>query len=387
MVKPGLTVLQVIPELDAGGAERTTLEIAEALTRTGNRALVVSEGGRMEAELESMHGELFRLPVKSKSIFTIKKNQKAIEKIIREYGVDIVHARSRAPAWSAYWAARATGTAFVTTYHGAYGGKSAIKKWYNSVMARGDIVIANSHYIADHVKAVHGVPDERIVTIQRGVDLHAFDAHKIDPAERAAMRAQYTTPEKRLAILPGRLTDWKGQGVLIEALGRLPSDLLESCHFALIGDAQGRDGYVEDLKTAIDTYNLDELVSLSGHCSNMPVLYSACDLVLSPSKRPEAFGRVAVEAQAMGKPVIASDHGGQRETVKHKETGWLVPPDDPDGLAQAISEWLHMPVDDCVHMSIAATDWARNTFSTELLQRKTLEVYSQVLKERQETLH
>ena len=381
MVKPGLTVLQVIPELDAGGAERTTLEITQALVKAGCRSIVVSQGGRMEAELAELGGKLIRLPVKSKSPAKLWANRKALIDIIRREKVDIVHARSRAPAWSALWAARATGTHYVTTYHGAYGGTSAPKTLYNSVMARGEIVIANSYYIADHVKAVHGVPDEKLVVIQRGVDLESFDPAVIDSARVSALRAEHAPDGQRLAILPGRLTDWKGQKVLIEALSLLTREALVGTRFVMFGDAQGRDEYVADLKNAIGNSNIDEFVRISGHYTDMPALYAASDMVLAPSKRPEAFGRVAVEAQAMGKPVIASDHGGQRETVIPGETGWLVQPDNAASLSEAIRQWLEMSAEDLSGLSAAAQKWARNNFSTALLQEKTLAVYDRVMQE------
>ena len=221
MAKSGLTVLQVIPELAAGGAERTTLEIVEALKAAGGRALVVSEGGRMEDELAQFGGELIRMPVKTKNPLAIHKHAGLLTQIIRQEGVDLVHARSRAPAWSALWAARRTGIPFVTTYHGAYGGKSAPKKLYNSVMARGDKVIANSDYIADHIRNTYRLPEARLITIPRGVDTHIFDPIKADPARVSALRSELGKHDRLLFILPGRLTSWKGQMVLIDALAEL----------------------------------------------------------------------------------------------------------------------------------------------------------------------
>ena len=378
MVKPGLTVLQVIPQLDAGGAERTTLEIVEALKSEGGRALVASEGGRMEEELKNLGGELFRMPASSKSPLTLHQNRGRLVRIIREEGVDLIHARSRAPAWSALWAARATNTPFVTTYHGAYGGKSAPKKLYNSVMARGDIVIANSKFIADHVKATYNVPDDRLVTIERGVDLRQFDPALLDQARLAETRAQYAGDAKTLITFPARLTSWKGQLDVIEALKYVPEALLSGLRVALIGDSQGRSDYLQSLHDLASALHLDEIIRIYGHCSDMPMLYAASDLVLAPSRRPEAFGRVAVEAQAMGVPVIASDHGGQRETVRNGETGWLVTPGEPEEIGAAIADFLSRSMDARKRMSDAAADWARGHFSTARLQRLTLNVYERL---------
>ena len=379
MAQPGPCVLQVIPELAAGGAERTTLEIAEALKVAGGRALVVSEGGRMEQEVAELGGELIRLPVKSKSPITLWKNRAKLIRIIHDEKVDIVHARSRAPAWSALWAARATDTPFVTTYHGAYGGTSAPKIFYNSVMARGDIVIANSEYIAGHVRNIHHVSEDRLVTIPRGVDLRIFDTEKTDPAKVSALRDELAQPDKKLLILPGRLTDWKGQSDLIEALAILPERTREQLAVQLIGDAQGRTAYVDSLHQAIKSHGLDDLVKISGHYSDMPTLYAACDLVLAPSKRPEAFGRIAIEAAAMGKPVIASDHGGQRETVLSGTTGWLVEPGNPAMIASAIQSFTEQDDTARTAMSYTAKNRVREQFSTAALQSSTLAVYDRLL--------
>ena len=375
MAQPGPCVLQVIPELAAGGAERTTLEIAEALKVTGGRALVVSEGGRLEDELKALGGELIRLPVKSKSPVILWKNRAKLIDIIRNENVDIVHARSRAPAWSALWAARATDTPFVTTYHGAYGGTSAPKKLYNSVMARGDMVIANSEYTADHIRKTHPISEDRLVTIPRGVDLRIFDPDLIDARELEAFRAELCPPDRLLLVLPGRLTDWKGQSDLIAAVGLLPEKARQRLRVQLIGDAQGRTAYVESLRDAIKSQHLDEIIKISGHCNNMPMLYAASDLILAPSRRPEAFGRIAIEAAAMGKPVIASDHGGQRETVQNGITGWLVEPGNPKAIAKAVESFIEQDDTTRAAMSYTAMNRARDQFSTESLQRKTLAVY------------
>ena len=379
MVKPGLTVLQVIPELDAGGAERTTIEIAEAVVNSGGRALVASQGGRMAADLSAVGGELIELPMKSKSPTTLWKNRAALIELIDREGVNVVHARSRAPAWSALWAARATNTPFVTTYHGAYGGKSAPKKLYNSVMARGDIVIANSNYTADHIRRVHRTPAHRLVTIPRGVDERKFNPDGIDPIKAQALRQDLIQGREFLFILPGRLTEWKGQRLLIEALGHLPPTAKDQISVALVGDAQGRTAYVENLNQAIRQSGLDAFVNISGHYNDMPTLYAASDLVLAPSTRPEAFGRVAIEAQAMGKPVIASNHGGQRETVVDGETGWLIEPGNAGDLADKIMRFLTISEHERNKLGQGARHAVLARYTTALLQQQTLDVYERVL--------
>lgn len=379
MTKPALTVLQVIPELSAGGAERTTLEIAEAIKRTEGRALVVSEGGRLESELIALGGEVFHLPVKSKSPFTLIRNADQIAKIIRTEKVDIVHARSRAPGWSALWAARQTRTPFVTTYHGTYGGTSAPKKLYNSVMARGDIVIANSDFIADHVRTLYTIEDSRLVTIPRGVDTEVFDPGRVSPAQVRARRDELLYGREFLIVLPGRLTDWKGQTLLVEALGRLNQTEQNRLSVCLIGDAQGRNEYFQGLQQQIASLNLDEIVRISGHTQDMPTLLAASDLVIAPSKRPEAFGRVAIEAGAMARPVIVADHGGQRETVMSGETGWRFTPNDVDALAMAIRGFLEMPPASRRAMGEAARSRILVNYTKQALQDATLKVYERLM--------
>lgn len=379
MAQPGLTVLQVIPELAAGGAELTTLEIVEAIKATGGRALVVSEGGRLETRLAELGGELIRLPAKSKSPLTLWQNSKKIEAVIRDEKVDIVHARSRAPAWSALWAARRTDTPFVTTYHGAYGGKSAPKKLYNSVMARGDIVIANSDYIADIVRSTYDVPPDRLVTIPRGVDVDKLNPESVDPAALAALREQLAQGREFVFVLPGRLTSWKGQEVFIEAIGKLPEALQSRISAHLVGDAQGRNDYVEGLKARIHALGIDKSVNISGHYSEMANLYAASDLIIAPSVRPEAFGRVAIEAGAMGVPVIVSDHGGQRETVDDGLTGWRTVPGDADSLAGALSAFLTLTDEQRQDMGKAAKQKVLTRFTKSGLQAATLKVYDRVL--------
>ncbi len=379
MAQPGLTVLQVIPELAAGGAELTTLEIVEAIKATGGRALVVSEGGRLETRLAELGGELIRLPAKSKSPLTLWQNSKKIEAIIRNETVDIVHARSRAPAWSALWAARRTDTPFVTTYHGAYGGKSAPKKLYNSVMARGDIVIANSDYIADIVRSTYDVPPDRLVTIPRGVDVDKLNPESVDATAVTALREHLAQGRDFVCVLPGRLTSWKGQEVFIEAIGKLPEALRSRISAHLVGDAQGRNDYVEGLKARIHALGIDKSVNISGHYSEMANLYAASDLIIAPSVRPEAFGRVAIEAGAMGVPVIVSDHGGQRETVDDGLTGWRTVPGDADSLAGALSAFLALTDEQRQDMGKAAKQKVLTRFTKSGLQAATLKVYDRVL--------
>lgn len=377
----GKTILQVAPELSAGGVERTVLEVTEAIVKAGGRALLASRGGRQEAAFEALGGELFRMDAKSKNPVTMKLNAGTLKRLIAREGVDLVHARSRAPAWSAYWAAKALGVPFVTTYHGAYSGKTKLKKRYNSVMARGDIVIANSNWIAEHVKAEHDVPFERVVTIPRGVDLEAFDPTAVPVARVKAIRAALGLQDdaRKILLLPGRLTEWKGQLVAIEALAMLAPEESDDLVLVLAGDAQGRNSYVTRLEQAVVAHGLDRGVIMSEHISDMPAAYLASDIVLAPSVRPEAFGRVAAEASAMARPVIVADHGGGRETVIEGETGARVEPGNAQALAGAIRALLSIGPLARDGMGRAGQAHVRQNFSKQGLQAATLGVYKTLL--------
>lgn len=377
-----MIVLQVIPELDAGGAERTTLEVAEAVVGDGGRALVASQGGRLEDELSALGGELVRLPLSSKNPVTVAANIGRLADIVRREGVQIVHARSRAPAWSAYWACRRTGAHFLTTYHGTYNARSSLKKRYNSVMAKGERVIANSEFIRDHVSLHYPDAVPRLRVIPRGVDLTRFDRAAIDEGRLEALAAQWgvARAERALVLLPARLTGWKGQReairamALIKSRGEVALPLL-----VLAGDAQGRDAYAGSLKALSAELGVAGDVHLVGHCSDMPAALALADLVLTPSVEPEAFGRTAAEAGAMGVPVIAADHGGAREVVLHSETGWRVTPGDPEALASAMEGALCLSSEVRAAMGERARAHVSEQFSTRALQAATLRVYHEVL--------
>lgn len=372
------TVLQIIPALEAGGAERTTLEIAEALVRNGDRALVASRGGRLEGELEALGGELIRMDAATKDPVEIWKNAGRLSKLIRDEAVDILHARSRAPAWSALIAARRTKTPFVTTYHGTYKAKSALKRFYNSVMARGDIVIANSAFIRGRIVDQHGTDAARIVVIPRGVDMARHDPEAISHGAIADFRLSLGLPphdERPVILLPARLTRWKGQVTAIAALAQMKTEAV----LALAGDAQGRDAYVAELEEMIARAGLSERAILSGHIENMPAAYAASDLVIAPSVEPEAFGRTAAEAQAMGRMVIAADHGGAREVVDPGVTGWLAPPGEAAAWAEAMDHALSLNAEARAAMGAAGRARASKQFSTNALQTATLRVYKQAL--------
>ena len=374
-----MKILQVIPNLDTGGAERTTIEIAEALTRDGHTALVASEGGAMEGELEAAGGELIRLPLSSKNPLTIWKNANRLAEIMRERGVDLVHARSRAAAWSALRAARKAGVPFVTTYHGTYNARSPLKRWYNSVMARGDRVIANSNFIHDHIVLEHGTLMP-ITVIPRGVETERFAPTDEIRERGATLRRDWGVDESEfLFLLPARLTRWKGQTVAIQALGALKARGEIVPHLVLAGGDQGRKDFRQELETLASDLGVAPSVIFAGHCADMPAAFAACDVALNPSIDPEAFGRTAAEASAAGKPVIVSDHGGAREVVEAGKTGWRVKPGDADALADAMWEAIQKSPAARKRMGAAGRARIAALFTTASLQSATLQVYRDLL--------
>ena len=379
------TLLQVTPELETGGAEQTTIDVAHAVVAQGGKALVATKGGRMAARLEADGGRLAQMPAQSKNPLVMLGNAARLIDLIRREKVSLVHARSRAPAFSALWAAHATKTPFVATYHGVYNARSNLKKWYNAVMTKGDLVIANSEYTRDHVIREHNVSPDRVVAIPRGVDLTRFEPGVVGADRIEALRKAWGVAdgERRLKVLlAGRLTRWKGQGLLVEAMARLKARGEDRILLLLAGDDQGRKGYRAELTAAIAAAGLEDAVRLVGHCDDMPAAYLLADLAIAPSLEPEAFGRTAVEPQVMGRPVMASDHGATRETVVPGETGWLVAPGDAEAWASALLEACEIGAAKRRTMGQAARTRARRLYSVDAMCEATLNVYARVLKAR-----
>ncbi len=380
---PGPAVLQVLPALISGGVERGTLEIAEALVGAGFRALVASAGGPMVPKLERLGARHFVLPLDRRTPSALWRNAAALAALARREGVAVIHARSRAPAWSALLAARRAGVRFVTTYHGSYNEGFPGKRLYNSVMARGERVIAISRFIAGLIAERHGTDPGRVRVIPRGVDLRVFDPAAVAPERLAALRAAWGLPEPGgaaasppVVMLPGRITRWKGQAVLVEAMARLPGEAIA----LLVGGSEGRAGFRAELDDLIAARGLAGRVRLVGPCDDMAAALLLCDVAVSASTDPEAFGRTVIEAQAMGRPVIATDHGAARETVAEGETGWRVPPGDPEALAAALARALALPAETRAAMGARARQAVlEGGYTTEAMQRATLAVYRELL--------
>lgn len=377
------TVLQVIPDLQAGGAERTTVDVAAALVEAGGIAHVASRGGRLDEQLTSGGAILHRLPMHAKNPLVVFVNIFRLLRLIRSASINIVHARSRAPAWSALLAARLAGVPFMTTYHGTYNANSRLKRFYNSVMARGDLVIANSEFIAAHVESIYPKTRGKVRVIHRGSDISWLDPADVTDVRKELLQTEWQLrgAGQPIVMLPGRLTRWKGQTTLVDAVSELERRGIEDFLVVIVGDAQGRDEYASGLRKGIRMKGLSDRVRLGGHCEDMPAAYALSTIVVSASTEPEAFGRIAIEAQAMGKPIIATDHGGSAETVLLGDdiaTGWRVKPGDPVALADAIEEALAVGPEVWQEMGRRGRANAEANFSVKRMCRRTLDVYREL---------
>lgn len=374
------TVLQVLPALGPGGVERGTVDIAAGLIAAGWRAIVASEGGPLAVELERLGGRHVTLPLATKRPWAIRANAGRLADLIREEGVDLVHARSRAPAWSAFMAAERTGTPFVTTFHGTYGHGSWLKRRYNAVMTRGRPLIAISDFIADHLQTVYGVDPAVIRTIPRGVDVSKFHPAAVSADRIIALARRWRLDESRaLILMPGRLSRWKGHMVLLDALAELGRRDLQC---VMVGAAPGTESYRSEIEQAIRDRGLEDVAGIAEAERDMPAAYMLADVVVSPATEPEAFGRVPVEAQAMGRWIIATDHGGARETVDTNVGGMLVPPGDAGALARALGLALGMDPKTRAAAARAMIAQVDGRFTLARMQASTLAVYEEALARR-----
>ena len=367
--------MQVLPALGTGGVERGTVEMAEAIAAAGGVALVASAGGQGIGAVERAGGRHISLPLDSKNPWRIWRNAARLASVIRAEGVTIVHARSRAPGWSAWLACRREGVHFLTTYHGAYQENFPFKRHYNSVMAKGERVIAISRFIATRIEARHGIEPARIRMIPRGVDVNIFDPNAVSGDRMAALARAWRLPDGvAVVMLPGRLAGWKGQSVLIDALAKL-ADLDLCC--VLVGGGGPR--VTRRLLRQAARLGVSAKLRLVGATDDMPAALMLADVVIHASVTPEAFGRVVIEAQAMGRPVIAADLGGPVETVAHGVTGWRVPPADPAALAQTIQGVLAMSPDERLALAATARASVLRHYTKRAMQEATLDVYTELL--------
>ncbi len=373
-----MRILQVLPALDSGGVERGTLDLASFLKSTGHTPFIISQGGQLVVKLTQKNIKHIKLKLASKNPWTIFWNAFTLKKILQKHKIDLVHARSRAPAWSAYFASKMTKVPFVTTFHGTYNFSGPLKRWYNSVMARGIKVIAISPFIFDHIQAHYSkyITTDSIVLVNRGVDLQIFNPSAVTKNRLQVLKEAWDVhPHHKVILVPGRLTRWKGQLVVLRALQKLSqkqSDFL--CVF--IGSDQGRTAYTQELKNFVTESNLNNHVRFMDHVSDMPAAYALGHLVVHASTDPEAFGRVIIEAQAMGVPVIASNIGAPAQTIQEEETGFLHEAGNTQSLADVIDKVLYS--DQTAVVQKALLDVTKN-YSDALMFEKTVDVYKNLL--------
>ncbi len=376
-------ILQIIPNMEIGGAERTVLEITSFLKDTEFSSLVLTSGGKLIGELEKENIEVIKLKIDKKNPYSILKNFFLFIKIFREKKINLVHVRSRAPAWSAIFAAKKIGIPVLTTWHGHVSNSSFIKKIYNSIMLKGDAVIANSAYTAERISKIYNIDLNKIDIISRGVNVESFERSKFSNTEISNIKKMWSVDDNKIIILfPARLTRWKGHLVTIEAINLLKKEkFFDQVIFLFAGEKAGAENYIKKLNSIITKFKLQENIKLVERIENMPLAYHASDIVLSPSIEPEPFGRIPIEAQAAGKTIIASDHGAVKDTIKNGDnfTGFKVKPNDPQALSIAIKQSIIMDKKDLTKMHERAISNVKNNFSLENMCKKTLEVYKRLL--------
>ncbi len=375
--KQKVAVLQVLPALVSGGVERGTSDIAKALVENGFRSLVVSAGGPMVKLIENCGATHITLPLNSKNPWTIFTNISKLIKIIEEEKIDIIHARSRAPAWSAYFAAKRTGCKFVTTFHGSYGMSNKFKRTYNAVMAKGQKVIAVSEFIKNYIANYYPVMKDNVIVIHRGVDTEIFNPKNVHFERMSNLIKQLALPDdKTIITLPARISRWKGHLVLIEALSTLNK---KQFHCLIAGNLGNNYNYHNEILELMGKFNLDNNVTFTKSIKDMPALYMLSDIVVAPSTRPEAFGRIPIEAQAMAKIIVATNIGGFRESVIDQKNGFLIPANDSKALAATIKKAMRLTVKQKKIIGQRARRFVTKNFSLGQMTKKTLDVYKKLL--------
>ncbi len=380
-----INVLQVIPKLGYGGAETGCYDIAHYLAEQNCGSFIATSGGELLKFIKKNRVKVFKLPVHSKNPLMIFLNTFMITFLILFKKINIVHARSRAPAWSCYFACLITNTIFVTTFHGTYNYKSKLKKFYNSIMLRSKLTIAGSNFIFGHINDNYSEflnKDKKLRVIFRGINIDYFNPKNISILKQEKLKKEWSLdPNKFIILMPGRLTYWKGQEKFIEALNILIEDYnFTNFHAILLGSDQGRKVYSKKLFSLVERYSLSKKISFINHCREMPLAYSLADVVVSASIEPEAFGRVAVESQSMGKPIIASNIGGSKETVLNKKTGYLYKYDDPRELAKSLNTVIQLSQEELKLIGNEGRKNVAKKFDVELMCDSNLREYKKLLK-------
>ena len=380
-----INVLQVIPKLGYGGAETGCYDIAHYLAEQDCGSYIATSGGELLKFIKRNRVKVFKLPVHSKNPLIIILNTIIISFLILFKKINIVHARSRAPAWSCYLACLITNTIFVTTFHGTYNYKSKLKKIYNSIMLRSKLTIAGSNFIFGHINDNYNEyldKRKKLRVIFRGINIDYFNSKNISILKQEKLKKEWRIdPNKFIILMPGRLTYWKGQEKFIEALNILIEDYnFTNFHAVLLGSDQGRKVYSKKLFSLVERYSLSKKISFVNHCAEMPLAYSLADVVVSASIEPEAFGRVAVESQSMGKPIIASNIGGSKETVLNKKTGFLYKYDDPRELAKSLNTVIQLSQEELKLMGNEGRKNVAKKFDVELMCDSNLREYKKLIK-------
>ena len=377
-------ILQIIPSMEIGGAERTVLEITAFLKNTNYTSLVLTSGGKLIKDLEKLNIEVVRYPIDKKNPLLIIKNIIELKKLFIEKNIDLIHVRSRAPAWSAIFAARSLKIPIVTTWHGHVSNSSWFKKKYNSIMHKGNALIANSNYTAENINKIYKIDKDKIDIIPRGVNTEKFKASNFSDEEKIKIKKEWKVfdQNKIILLLPARLTRWKGHEVVIKAIGLLKNEEFFKnivCLFA--GNQKGSERYIQNLKETIASLSLDDKIKLIGQVENMPLAYQVSNIILSPSIQPEPFGRIPIEAQASGKIIISSNAGAVKETIRSGQdsTGFKVKPNNSEELAHQIKLVIKMKDEDLQEIKERAILNVKNNFSLETMCIKTLEVYNRLL--------
>ncbi|MFZ4762292.1 MAG: glycosyltransferase [Alphaproteobacteria bacterium] len=370
-------VLQLIPALDNGGTERGCVDVGIALQQAGWRSFIASKGGALTGELERYHIQHITMDIGAKNPFTILKNAKTIRKIIKEHDIDIIHARSRAPAWAGWLAAQKATIPFMTTFHAAYKFSNNWKRFYNCVMARGNPIIAISHFIAAHIQENYHVPPQYIEVIPRGVDVALFHPSMVTLERMSSLTKDWRVPDDApLILLPARATRIKGHEVMIEAMKQL-GDTPAIC--VMTGFADRFDPYTKELQEKINQHGLADKIKLVPPCRDMPAAYALAAVVAAPSIVPEGFGRVPMEAMAMGRPVVASDLGGYKETIIEGVTGILTKVGDAGALAEALRALLALTAEQRAVLAVNAMQHVHQHFTKQAMCDKTLAIYRKTL--------
>jgi glycosyltransferase involved in cell wall biosynthesis len=380
-----INVLQVIPKLGYGGAETGCYDVAHYLSEKECGSFIATASGELLKFIKKEKVKIFRLPVHSKNPIVIIFNTLILSLIIIFFRINIVHARSRAPAWACYLACLLTNRVFVTTFHGTYNFKSKIKKFYNSVMLRAKLTIAGSNFIFSHINENYEEylsKGKKLRVIFRGINIDYFNQKNISILKQEKLKQEWGLSSNKFTILlPGRLTYWKGQEKFIESLNILIEDYnFTSFQAIMLGADQGRKVYSKKLISLIERYSLNKKVKFISHCKEMPLAYSLADVVVSASIEPEAFGRVAVEAQAMGKPIIASNLGGSKETILNKKSGFLYRHDDPRDLAKSLNTVIQLSQNEIKSMGNEGRKNITKKFDVETMCDSNLKEYIKLLK-------